>query len=281
MGNILCGILLAGLLGTSSLAHADEDPSDVSLLRLNPFSDILENTAHAFTGWNLALQLAGVASAPIIITSGADTDVHNYVVEHHRLGVVSTPAVYGGYVAPFVIGGSLLAWGVAKHSRRALAASSAVLQAGLLMLVYQSVLKSVTGRPHPEPVRYDDDSASRTFRFGFMRGGLHYGWPSGHLMISTSIFASLVRVYPDNLWLKLGGSALLGYVLYAVATHESNSMHWLSDMVSGTLMGLAIGNAVGVGFAKRASPGSSERHAFAVAPMLSGQARGLSLWMRF
>jgi membrane-associated phospholipid phosphatase len=281
MRNIYCGILVAGVLGLGSGARAADDDSQISLLRTNPFSDILENTAHAFTGWNLALQLVGVASAPIIITSGADTDVHNFMVEHHRLGVASAPAVYGGYLAPFLIGGSLMTWGITKHSQRELAASAAVLQAGLLMLVYQSVLKSVTGRPHPEPVRYDDDSASRTFRFGFMRGGVHYGWPSGHLMISTSMFASLLRVYPDSLWLKLSGSALLGYVAYAVVTHESNSMHWVSDMVSGTLMGLAIGNAVGAGFAKRVGPDSAKAPNFALTPMLTSQTRGVSLWFRF
>jgi hypothetical protein len=282
MRTLLRGILVASLLCASSGARAaDDDPSDVSLLRLNPFSGILENTLHAFTGWNLALQLAGVASAPIIITSGADTGVHNYLVEHRRLGLASTPAVYGGYLAPFLIGGSLLTWGLVKPSQRALAASSAVLQAGLLMLVTQSVLKTVTGRPPPEPVHYDGDSASRTFRFGFMRGGIHYGWPSGHMMISTSILVSLLRVYPDSLWLKLGGSVLLGYVFYGVATHESNSMHWFSDMVSGTLMGVAIGNAVGAGFAKRVVPGKSKGPDLALAPMVSGQASGVSLWLRF
>lgn len=89
------------------------------------------------------------------------------------------------------------------------------------------------------------------------------------------------RVYPDSLWLKLVGLALLGYVFYAVATHESNSMHWFSDMVSGTLMGVAIGNAVGVGFAHRVGAGNSKGPDFAVAPMLSGQARGTSLFLRF
>lgn len=282
MRTLLRGILVAGLVCVGSGARAaDDNPSEVSLLRLNPFSGILENTGHAFTGWNLALQLAGVASAPIIITSGADTGVHNFMVEHHQLGVASAPAVYGGYLAPFLIGGSLMTWGLAKHSQRALAASSAVFQAGLLMLVYQSLLKTVTGRPHPEPEHYDDDSASRTFRFGFMRGGVHYGWPSGHLMISSSILVSLLRVYPDSLWLKLVGPALLGYVFYAVATHESNSMHWFSDMVSGALMGVAIGNAVGVGFADRVGAGHSKGPDFAVTPMLSGQARGISLFLRF
>jgi hypothetical protein len=80
------------------------------------------------------------------------------------------------------------------------------------------------------------------------------------------------------LWLKLGGSALLGYFLYAVASHESNTMHWCSDTVSGTLMGLAIGNAVGAGFAKRA--GILEGPAVAIAPLLSQHARGMALSFR-
>jgi hypothetical protein len=273
-------LTIAGFLSVAASAHA-ADESEVSLLRLNPFSEILDNTMHAFTGWNLVLQCAGVASAPIIIGSGADTRFHNFMVEHKQVGVISAPAVYGGYLVPFVLGGPMMVWGLTKNSQRSLAASSAVLQSSLLVLVYQSLIKSVTGRPHPDPVHFDDDSASRTFRFGFMRGGVHYGWPSGHMMLTTSILASLMRVYPENVWLKLGGSAILGYFLYGVASHESNSMHWLSDMVSGSLMGYAIGNAVGAGFARRLGIGGSDGRQVAVAPMLSGQIRGVTVSFRF
>jgi hypothetical protein len=281
MRTFMRGFFLAVILFVSASAHAAGDEQEVSLLRLHPLSGLIENSLHAFTGWNLALQLAGVASAPVIIASGADTGMHNFLVEHRGLGMASAPAVYGGYLLPFALGGSLLTWGLAKHSPRALAASSAVLQASLVMLVYQSLLKAVTGRPPPQAVRYDDDSASRTFRWGFLRGGVHYGWPSGHMMLSSAILMSLVRVYPDSVWLKLGGSAVLGYFLYAVASHEANSMHWLSDMVSGTLMGLAIGNAVGAGFAKRVGAGNSAGSGVAVAPLLSGHSRGITLAVRF
>jgi membrane-associated phospholipid phosphatase len=282
MRRIACGWFVAGLLSLASAARAAEtEPSELGWFRVSPFSGILENSLQAFTGWNLALQLGGVASAPLLIASGADTGVHNFMVEHERLGMASAPAVYGGYLVPFVLGGSLLTWGLAKHSPRALAASSAVLQASLVVLVYQSLLKAVTGRPPPEAMRYDGDSASRTFRWGFLRGGVHYGWPSGHMMISASILASLLRVYPNSLWLKLGGSALLGYFLYAVASHEANTMHWCSDIVSGTLMGLAVGNAVGAGFAKRVGVGGQDGLGFGMAPMLAGQARGVTFSFRF
>lgn len=70
-------------------------------------------------------------------------------------------------------------------------------------------------------------------------------------MTATAILTSLVRLHPDNEWLYLGGGALLGYIAFSVAVHESSSMHWLSDMASGTLMGYAVGNAVGNGFARR------------------------------
>ena len=101
------------------------------------------------------------------------------------------------------------------------------------------------------------------------------------MMISSSILASLLRIYPERLWLKLGGSALLGYFLYAVASHESGTMHWCSDIVSGTLMGLAIGNAVGAGFAKRVGPGGHDGPGVSIVPMLSAQARGVTFAFRF
>jgi hypothetical protein len=52
-------------------------------------------------------------------------------------------------------------------------------------------------------------------------------------------------------------------------------------MVSGTLMGAAIGNAVGAGFAKRMASDGAKAPNYAIAPMLSPQTRGVTLWFRF
>lgn len=267
---LLCVILSA------SMSRAAQAQPVASLRELNPFVGLGESSLGAFTGANLALQLTGLAAAPALVLSGADTRAHNFFAEQTALAPYGTPAVYGIYVLPVALGGSLLAYGLGADSPRALAASSAVLQASLLVVAYQSVLKALTGRPPPDPGHHADDDASRTFRFGFLRGGVHYGWPSGHLMTTTALVASLLPVFDDSTALRLGGGVLVAYVGASVATHEGSSMHWLSDMVTGVLAGYAIGSSVGRSFARRLGVQGEEGRGVAVGPML-GEARGVTV----
>jgi hypothetical protein len=129
-----------------------------------------------------------------------------------------------------------------------LAAGSAVLQSSLFALCYTDSLKALTGRVPPEPVLYDDNAASKRFRFGFLRGGVFWGWPSGHMMVNTAAVTSLLYFYKDKTLLNIAGCAYLGYLFLSVAAHHQNSMHWFSEEVAGVMMGVAIGSTVGKNF---------------------------------
>ena len=110
-----------------------------------------------------------------------------------------------------------------------------------------------------------------------MRGGIHYGWPSGHMMTTTAIVSSLLPLYPDSWELRLGGGAFLAYMAGSVAMHESSSMHWFSDMAAGTLMGFAIGNGVGRGFAKHVGIDPQVADELSLSPLLTPHTFGVSL----
>ncbi|MEN9353590.1 MAG: hypothetical protein RL318_915 [Fibrobacterota bacterium] len=241
-------ILLALFLCATSVFS--QDTTDLSLRNLNPFTGIVSNATNAFTGWNAALQLGAIAITPILVNSGADRVTHNWLVQNQTLEPATIPAVWGTYLLPATLTGGLYAYGRMKDSPRAVAAACAVSQATAMSFAYQSILKSVTGRPGPKARAMSQDEVAE-FPFGFMEGGIHYGWPSGHMMTTTSILVSLQTIYPESRTLKWGGAAWVTYVFGSVLMHEQSHMHHLSDAVAGTLMGYAIGRSVGAGFSQR------------------------------
>ena len=126
-------------------------------------------------------------------------------------------------------------------------------------------------------------AASRTFRFGFLRGGLHYGFPSGHLAVNTAAVTSLMAFYPGSAALKILGGVYLAYLVFGVSAHEGATMHWFSDVVAGTLMGLAIGSTVGRTYRQLYddSVNNTDEGGIKFTPTLSPRCAGISLSVTF
>jgi membrane-associated phospholipid phosphatase len=208
-----------------------------------------------FSGSRALFPLSAVAGTFLIIKSGLDTQVHNFFARNTFFESYSHQAIGFGAIVPVLLGGGLLGSGLAGGSSRLASAGSAVLQASLLAVCTSTALKALTGRPQPgnhhEQVIYEDNTASETFRFGFLRGGVFWGWPSGHMLANTAAVTSLLSFYKDKTWLNVAGGAYLGYLFLSVVSHGRNSMHWFSDAVAGTLMGYAIGSTVGRDFRRR------------------------------
>jgi membrane-associated phospholipid phosphatase len=249
-------------------------PNNSQYRNVNPFTNILENTALSFTGKNSFFHLAGLASTYVIINSGIDYKIHNYFFEHNfEYNSFATPAVYIGYLAPVIIGGGLFGYGKIKNDSKIVAAGSAALQAALISTVYISLLKAITGRPNPDSILYSAiNQGSSTFRFGFLNGGIHYGWPSGHLGVNTAVVASLLYFYKDNTWLKLLGGAYIAYLTFGVIAHDGNTMHWASDILTGLLIGYAIGSRVGIWFRDN----HNKTGAYNIQPALNGNGAAIN-----
>jgi hypothetical protein len=231
---------------------ASNGPDDDSLSRaVAPWTGLGTNALKMFSGSRAVLHLSAVLATILIVETGLDTQVHNFFVRNPALDEFSRPGVSIGEFFPVYLGAGLLGAGLVSSSSQIVSAGSAVLQASLLALCYTTALKALTGRPGPEPVIYDDNDASQTFRFGFLRGGVYRGWPSGHLVANTAAVTSLLAFYHDSLWLKVAGGAYLGYLFLSVVSHHGSAMHWFSDTVAGVLMGCAIGTTVGSNFRER------------------------------
>lgn len=221
------------------------------------FDHLGTNLAGSFTGQNLAIHAGAIASTYGIVQAGWDYDVHHYFYENPSVGKPGSPSAAVGALAPILTAGSLWAYGKSTDNPEVVVAGNAVAQAVGITFTYHELLKAITGRPAPQGVPESDmEDQSRTFRFGLMRGGLFWGWPSGHLSTNTAAVVSLSAFYPESKPISVVKYGWVGYMFYGVVSHNGGSMHWFSDAVAGTLMGYAIGRTVGNGFHEQLHPPS-------------------------
>lgn len=210
------------------------------------FGNFGNNIVNSFKGDNLYLHLAGVASTVLIVTTNTDYYVQHFFYEHEQFGNAAIPIIHYAIYFPFVTGGSLYAYGKLNKDDRAVAASFAVFQSSLIALAYNSLLKAITGRPHPDwQDSTDMESLSKTFRFGFLRGGLWWGWPSGHTSSMMAVVSALTSFYAEKTWLKIAGYSLVAYMMFGVTSLHRGGMHWFSDAVAAAFMSYAIGSTIG------------------------------------
>jgi membrane-associated phospholipid phosphatase len=257
-GSLVCFVFV-GLLGSRAAAEPCANGA--------PY-DRLGRTAENFVGLR-SLALIGAAAVPPVamVPTGADHELRVYAQTElggrHGLEPV-TPLV------PYVLAGAtLVGYGAslvfdACGPRRT---QAAMLQAFVLSAAVTLSLKVVIGRQWPNggldpslPDRLAHSDRAREFN-PFQLGIAAF--PSGHSATTFALAAALRAANPDG-----GIGVFLGY---PVAIGVGFGMwlgdhHWVSDIVSGALMGEAIGGAVGTAFA-----GEGEREvAFSVWPLVSG-----------
>jgi len=210
------------------------------------FGNYFHNFSKGVSGKNLQWQLAGIASTALIISTGTDYRVERYFNQHPAYGHASRPMIFLGTFLPVVASGSLYLTAKLAKDNELLGASYAVIQSSLTTLLYVSLLKAITGRPHPDWQNHSDMKAlSKQFRFGFMRGGIFWGWPSGHTASTVAVASALMNYYPHNTWLKIAGYGLMGYTAFGVTAFHRGGMHWFSDAVAALLMTYPIGATIG------------------------------------
>ena len=192
------------------------------------------------------LLLAGAVAAPFVIApTGIDQHARVFAqrdlgghYDEERMSVTAPYALAGALAVGYLAG--LAAWDCTSTALTARA-----LQAMGLAFAVMGVTKYAFGRTYPAVNPYaadrlvDDGRSTRASPFTGVAGA----WPSGHAA-TTFAFAAVLRT---ALPARLGSLRYGGYVL---ATAVSAGMwlgdhHWLSDLVSGALLGEAVGRSVG------------------------------------
>jgi membrane-associated phospholipid phosphatase len=205
-----------------------------------------------------------VKPGPLLLTAGAITAPFIMVPTNadHELRVFSQRELGGrydaesiSYIAPYLIMASMVTSHVALQigdgSCRATRATAAAIQATSLTMAAVSLLKVATGRGWPnsggDPRAADRLSHPENAKdFEPFSGLDKIAWPSGHTAVSFAAAAAVRASMPRDSFAR--------YLLYPIAVGVGvgmvwNDHHWSSDVVSGALLGEAIGGAVGRAFA--------------------------------
>jgi len=157
------------------------------------------------------------------------------------------PAVVIGGLLPIALPLNLLAIGGFTGSARTSLAGWAVGQSELIGALVAAGYKSVTGRAHPSHGLGAD--ISHVFRFGFLRGGVFWAWPSSHTTIVFAMAVTIFTLFPKQRWL---GCLAIAYAFY-VGIGVSMTIHWFSDFAAGAIIGTVIGTVVGAKFSRSQS----------------------------
>jgi hypothetical protein len=214
------------------------------------FHRLPRNILAIFSGRNLIWHGLAIFLTIAIVTSGGDWA---YYLATRRVIFVrlAMPAIGFGTLLPLLIPLGLLVAGGIEKKRRLVTTGWALGQAALVGWMVASAYKAFTGREHPPMdwrmgalVAGNLIDSSHGFRFGFMRGGIFWGWPSGHTTVAFASMLCLVTLYPKNKPLVF---AALLYAFY-VGLSVSVSIHWLSEFVAGAIIGSVVGTVVGRSF---------------------------------
>ena len=177
-----------------------------------------------------------------LIQSGIDWNWAVFFNEHPVFVWMSTPFVLAGMVVPlFPIGFFYF-----RYRKHPLPKNKLHYQRTLwsFVLTYtvMTLLKIFTNRVDMEPffpigtVDFSDQ-----FRFGFLNSNSWWesfseGWPSGHTLIAVGMAIAMHPLLKS----KIARGLNIAYPIL-IALSVSTAFHWLSDVVSGALLGWLIG----------------------------------------
>lgn len=202
-----------------------------------------------FKGSFGVLQLLAPVATYAIVQNDIDGKTSKWFNSRPDLTPVFFPVAISGVLAPVFLSGAFWLHGHGHNNSESLGAAYAVAQATFLCTVYITGLKALSGRPNPNPdAKKSLEKQSRVFKFGFLKNGIFWGWPSGHTAATTGALAALMAYYPHRLWLKFLSYTYLVYTIIGVSAVGDGRMHWLSDGVAAFLMSIGIGDAVGQGY---------------------------------
>jgi membrane-associated phospholipid phosphatase len=210
----------------------------------------------------------GISVGAIAATYTLDSTIRD-AIQRNRGGAMDTTAHYlepfgaaysFGVIAGFYIGG------VSAHDQNARETAVDAISATLIASgIITPALKIVTGRGRPS--QYGDPSHFQPFS-----GDASF--PSGHTT-QAFVVASVIASHYDQGWVKGLSYGLAATVGFSRMVHDQ---HWASDVLTGALIGTAVGKEV-VRFNKTARLPKTAR--YSVVPVVGPRGYGATLVASF
>lgn len=208
------------------------------------FFSLPRNILRSFARDRLFWHIVAIIVTWISVSSGFDW---LYFKTTRPIARYLFPAVFLGWLVPVMFPVVSYIAGLLSRNRRLIFSAYAAAQAAVIGLIISSVYKALTGRPGLREARLRMIDTSREFRFGFLKGGVFFGWPSSHTTVAFAMAAAVWTLYPESRRVRCIA------VLYAlfVGIGVSMTIHWFSDFLAGAIIGTLIGLTVGNVFRKR------------------------------
>ncbi|MGO8701560.1 MAG: phosphatase PAP2 family protein [Limisphaerales bacterium] len=212
------------------------------------------NIMAIFSGRNLLWHASAIVLTIVIVASGGDWAYYR-LTRAEAFFVLARPALRLGMLMPVLGSLTILVVGEATRNRRLITVAWALGQAALLAYLITSCYKAVTGRRPPlfsghAPNVVPLADSSHGFQFGFLKGGIFWGWPSGHTTVAFSMALCLIMLYPKNKLIIFSALFYAFYIGFAISV----TIHWLSEFAAGAIIGSVIGLTVGRSFRTRSGP---------------------------
>jgi len=205
-------------------------------------STLPRNLVGCFKGRMILWHLLAILLTVILVSSGFDW-FYFQSTRDPLLRAWMFPATPIGGLVPLTLPLILIVCGFVTSQVRISLTGWAIGQAAFIGSLISSAYKSVTGRAHPSLHDISID-LSQVFHFGFLRGGVFWGWPSSHTTIAFAMAVTVFTLFPKQRWL---GWIAIAYASY-IGLGISMTIHWCSDFVAGAIMGSIIGVVVGRNF---------------------------------
>ena len=109
------------------------------------------------------------------------------------------PSVPIGGLLPIALPLFLLVLGSVTRSAPTRLVAWAISQGEVIAGLVAAGYKAITGRAHPGHGVGTD--LTHVFRFGLLRGGVFWGWPSSHTTIAFAMAVTVFRLFPKQRWL--------------------------------------------------------------------------------
>jgi len=276
------------LLLLPRFASAASPGTEENLTQITPFTDIGQNVVTSYSGWNSVYHIGAMMITAVSVSTGIDAEILRLSsrMDPAITSIIGHTGLMIGYAAPIIAPATMYLISGGDSDLRS--ASYAVMQTVAVSFAAGNLLKAITGRTGPDPDYPDKNVLSRDFNFGFMHGGLHYGWPSGHLLVNTAMVTALAAYYPEKTWIRHMAWGYITFLSFSILIHDRGGAHWFSDIVAGGLMGFTFGNTIGRNFRQyrlSGGPGApvdlKEGYALLVSPQIGPDYTGIVIHVGF
>lgn len=192
-----------------------------------------------FTGKNIRVHLVMILVTAACAISGIDWAYFTLMHDYAPWALLIATDIAGFFLPVFFI--LLYAdWHRAKHFSEENRADIRGINMSIILAFCTALFyKAISGRssPHERGALVDN---SADFHFGFMQGEMLGGWPSSHATVAFAIASYIIAAHPNQPYVK---PLMYGYSAL-IALGVAVGFHWLSEAISGAMLGILIGTTV-------------------------------------